>query len=546
MRNLYTGAAPRRRSPGGPCSALWALLLLVATAGCSTDGATPQTPQSLPSPTAAVVPTATRAYSNSRIIEKYSQGIPQVIRENNIPGMSVAVVDDKEVLWAQGFGVTDPAQNRPVTADTLFSIQSMSKSFTAIAVLMAAQEGLVDLNAPISTYLPDFHVNSIFEEHPEQKMTLVNLLGQTAGFTHDPPVGNNVDIGPSTFEEHIKSISDTWLMSPVGQRYIYSNIGPDLAGYILQIRSGSPFAQYMQEKLLNPIGMTHSTFDMARIQQVEDRAIGHDNHVAKVPLVVPMIPAGGLYSNAVDMAKYLQFHINLGFVGNGKQLVPESLLDSLYAPPSPLTREQGVGYGVFVGRKHNTYYIGTGGGGFGFLSDLLWYPELKLGIVTLTNSADHDLQGNLNAQILDDLIADPDTVFHARAANLTGSTLAPWERVPGASTPPPPTPDVPALIRQRALPATPQDQARWAQYVGTYDLRVWGQALMTADLYQQDGRLYAKAQGNTAPLTEVRPGVFFADNGEAIDLRGPIPLIMGMRFTREAPGVRVGTPTGTP
>jgi CubicO group peptidase (beta-lactamase class C family) len=477
------------------------------------------------------------------------------MKEQNIPGLSLALVDDKQVLWAEGFGITDPAQKRPVTADTLFSIQSMSKNFTAIGVLMAAQDGLVNMDAPISTYLPAFHVNSIFEEHPEQKMSLTNLLGHTAGFTHEAPVGNNNDKGPSTFEEHIKSISDTWLMFPVGQRYNYSNNGPDLAGYILQIRSGMPFEQYMQEKLLDPIGMTHSTFDMARIQQVQDRAIGHDRHVTTIPVPVPMIPAGGLYTSANDMAKYVQFQINGGVVGtgregtnagNGKRLVPESLLDTVAAPPSALTRQQRQGYGVFVGRKHGTYYIGSGGGGFGFLSDMLWYPELKLGIVVLTNSVDHNLQGVLDAQILDDLIADSETVFHARAIQLNNTNPAPWEKLPGAFSPPPPTPDMAPLIRKLAPTPTAGDRLRWQTYVGTYGVRVWGQVPVTVQLYERDGRLYASLGDAAFPLTEARPGVFFADSGEAIDLRGPILTAMGVRITRMDTGLPERTPTRAP
>ena len=551
MRNASRGAAACGRRRPGPSTVLWALLLLIASTACSANSPTPlasPTPVVLPSPTAI---TASPTYSNSGVIEKYRQLIPQIIKENNIPGLSLAVVDDQQVLWAEGFGVTDPAQNRPVTADTLFSIQSMSKNFTAIAVLMAEQEGLLDTNAPISTYLPAFRVNSIFEEHPEQKMTLTNLLGHTAGFTHEAPVGNNQDIGTATFEEHIKSISDTWLMFPVGQAYNYSNSGPDLAGYILQVRSGIPFEQYMQEKLLDPIGMTHSTFDLARIQQVDDRAIGHDRNVATVPVAVPMIPAGGLYSSAADMAKYLQFQINLGIAGTagtggGKRLVPESLLNTVDAPPSPITRQMGQGYGVFVGRKHGTYYIGSGGGGFGFLSDLLWYPELKLGIVLLTNSVDHKLQRVLDAQILDDLITDPDTIFHARDIQLSGSSRAPWETVAGTNSSPLPTADVRALIQQIAPTPTAQDKLRWGQYVGSYHVLVWGQALMTVQLYEHNNRLYANLQGTSYALTEVRPGVFFLDNGEALDLRGPIPIFAGVRFTRDTAGSPEVTPTGTP
>ncbi len=116
------------------------------------------------------------------IIEQYRPEILLQMQQNRIPGLAIAVVDDQNILWEEGFGYTDWDNRIPVTPNTLFSIQSMSKSFTATAAMFAAQDGLVDLDAPITTYLPDFHVNSIFEEQPEQKITLRMLLSHTAGF----------------------------------------------------------------------------------------------------------------------------------------------------------------------------------------------------------------------------------------------------------------------------------------------------------------------------------------------------------------------------
>ncbi len=106
-----------------------------------------------------------------------------------MPGLAIAVVDDRGILWAEGFGKTDWDRRIPVTSDTLFSIQSMSKSFTATAAMLAAHDGLVEHEAPLTRYLPDFHVNCIFEERPEQEITLRPLLSHTAGLAHEAPVG---------------------------------------------------------------------------------------------------------------------------------------------------------------------------------------------------------------------------------------------------------------------------------------------------------------------------------------------------------------------
>ena len=97
--------------------------------------------------------------------------VPEWFKDKDVPGAAVTVVDDKSILWEEVLGHTDRSRQRPVTPRTLFSIQSMSKSFTALGVLMAVQDGILDLDKPITEYLPDFTVNSRFEDHPERKMT---------------------------------------------------------------------------------------------------------------------------------------------------------------------------------------------------------------------------------------------------------------------------------------------------------------------------------------------------------------------------------------
>ena len=99
------------------------------------------------------------------------------------------------------------------------------------------------------------------------------------------PVGNNDDWPGAGFETHIRSISDTWLKMPVGQDYSYSNMGIDLAAYIIQVASGKPFPEYAQEKVCTPLGMTHSTYDVARIMEDPDRAIGHEAGFDRLPHV---------------------------------------------------------------------------------------------------------------------------------------------------------------------------------------------------------------------------------------------------------------------
>lgn len=320
------------------------------------------------------------------IIEGYRQRVRRIMAEQNIPGLAVAVVDDQRVLWSEGFGYTDASRRMPVDSSTLFSIQSMSKSFTATAVMLAVQKRLVDLDAPITTYLPDFHVNSIFEEHPERLMTLRMLLAHTAGFTHEAPIGNNYDRPNHTFEEHVGSISDTWLLFPVGTRFMYSNLGIDLAGYILQVRSGVPFTEYVGQQIFQPLGMNRSAFSTPDIRRLPNRAVGHINVPLSPPVSFLIVPSGGVYTSADDLARYVIFHINRGAIDEWS-ILRTDLAEEMYRIPfAPSVRAE-YALGLGVGQRHGTRIIGHGGGGFGFLSQMFWYPELKLGGLLLTNSA---------------------------------------------------------------------------------------------------------------------------------------------------------------
>jgi CubicO group peptidase (beta-lactamase class C family) len=161
----------------------------------------------------------------------------------------------------------------------------MSKLFTATAVMQAVEAGRVDLDDPITTYLPDFTVHSAFETHPERRITLRMLLGHTAGFTHEAPVGNSNELDPRSFEDHVRSISDTWLRFPVGSGFAHSNLGIDLAGYILERVEHRPFADLVHDSLLGPLGMDRSTFDRPRIRADDNRAIPHVDYYEDPPMM---------------------------------------------------------------------------------------------------------------------------------------------------------------------------------------------------------------------------------------------------------------------
>jgi CubicO group peptidase (beta-lactamase class C family) len=508
-----------------------ALALLTA---CARPAAAPPSPAAptAEAPTAAATAAATTAPSpspySSAIIEKYRAAIPQMMAAQGLPGLALAVVDENGVVWAEGLGYTDTDHRTAVTPDTPFSLQSASKMVTADTVMLAVQDGLVDLDTPITSYLPDFTVNSIFEEHPERKITLRMLLSHRAGFPHDSAVGNNNDLGQWQFEPHIKSIGDTWLRFPVDSAYAYSNLGLDLAAYIVQIKAGKAFPQYAQERLFEPLGMKSTTYDQARIRQTAGRAIGHMKGVSDLPVEVGIQGSGGLYSTASDMARFVQWHLRHG-LADGKPVLSAALLDETYKPRNPVGAVTGYGLGTANFQADGLKTLGHSGGGFGFLSDVYWFPDLGLGGVVLTNSVDHDLQQKLVFQMLYDIAHDPAGRYAARLAAVPASP----EGQHGCPTNNCLPADLADRIARLRMTVTAADEARWQGYAGDYTGQFW-QLEVPAYVKEQDGRLIIGSPGllPDTPLTEVQPGLFFTPDGEVLDLRGPVPTFSGIRLTK--------------
>jgi len=472
-----------------------------------------------------------------RVFAKYRQRIPEIMAEDKVPGLSLALVDRDGILWATGFGYTDDDRKMPVTTDTMFAICSMSKTITATAVMIAVQDGLVDLDTPISRYLPDFTVNSRFEERPLDKMTLRHLLTHTAGFTHDAPIGNLADIRYGSFEEHVLSIQQTWLKFRVGERCRYSNLGIDLAAYILQVESGRSFQQYVKEKVFDRLGMPDSSVDYGLVEDHPNRAQGHVPFVSEFPIAIPMVGAGGVYTTARELSRFVRFHLNRGTL-DGQTILEPRFVDAM-CTTSPISK--GYGLGISVGEKHDSYSLNHGGAGFGFLTQMTWYPEYGIGCIALTNSETHnDQHMKITDAILDRLITQKIVAKDTSGAIPTADVLIGQDtRLSGLPE---------AEVVHMPTPFRPE----WKRYVRTYRIRpggykfhpvVWIALALGACVNEQkvtieekDGFLWvrsAHSQGRLEPLEEYEPGLFFTPAGEALDFRGPLPTWRNMKM--EAP-----------
>jgi CubicO group peptidase (beta-lactamase class C family) len=339
-------------------------------------------------------------------IDSLRSTIPDLMRQDGVPGLAVAVRDASgRTLWEEAFGFTMRAGGSRVNSETLFSVQSISKVLTAMAVLVEVGNGRLSLDAPIGGYLPGLRLQSRFGPPPEDEITLRHLLSHHAGLTHEAPVGNNHDLERVPFAEHLRSIERGWLRFPVGERFSYSNLGFDLAAGVLEAVTGEAFPGFVQRALLNPIGLEHTTFDPERILEAPNRAFGHAEGFPDVPEITPMMGAGGAYSTASDLARLGLVHLQAPEAGAGPLLPPELLAEMHEIHRSFPDQTRGYGLGISVrssgrsGKERST--LEHGGAGFGFQGALTIDREVGVVVAVLTNAQGHDLPARLTEDVLE-------------------------------------------------------------------------------------------------------------------------------------------------
>ena len=341
----------------------------------------------------------------SEAIEDLSSEISKSMERDNICGLSIALIDDDETIWAKGFGYTDRIQTEQITKDTLFSSQSFGKSMTATAFLMMASEGLINLDDPLRKHYPEFTINTKFGDPENEigRITFRRMLSHWVGLTHEALVGNNYTGRKGTFEEHIESISEGWLKSPVGSELSYSNLGFELTGYVMGLILNKHYAEAMREVLLHPLGITEATYDVGEALG-KSFAKGHSGKFAVPVVQVPMLPSGGIYISATDVAKFISFHLRKGRIDD-RQVIDPILFEDMYRPQYPEEKEFGYGLGVYsYQRIRGAKAYGHAGGGYGYQNLMQWVPEYKVGVIVLTNDSRHSILGSLTKKALELMI----------------------------------------------------------------------------------------------------------------------------------------------
>lgn len=323
-------------------------------------------------------------------VRELSEFVRKEMERTGIPCASVAIVDGGRVVWEAGFGFQDSARRVPATGKTAYRVGSISKVFTAILVLQLAERGALDLDAPIARYAPEL----VFEDASgaSPPITLRELLSHRAGIARESPVGSYFDDSEPGIERTVRSFIGTRLVHRPGERTKYSNVGPTIAGYIVEKVTAKPFSKLAREALLDPLGMDASSFEADREAIRRDLAdafmVDFEGKFFPAPkFSLGTVPAGNLYSTASDLARFLVALFAGGEIDGRRVLRRETLESMLRVQPPGTSAPTGFGLGFYVGRWEGRRTVGHNGAVYGFASALLALPEERLGAVVL-NSVD--------------------------------------------------------------------------------------------------------------------------------------------------------------
>lgn len=311
--------------------------------------------------------------------------IEHEMADKGLPALSIALVDDQEIVWAQGFGFADADEEAPARAGTVYRVGSVSKLFTDIAVMQLVERGELALDTPITAYLPDFTPANRFDI----PVTVRQLMSHRAGLVREPPVGHYFDDTSPSLAATVRSLDSTALVYPPGQRIKYSNAGVAAVGYLLEHLMEEPFARYVARNVLEPLRMEHSAFT-PEPAIVEDLAAGWMWSYHGDPTVAPtfelgMVPAGSMYAPVTDLAWFLTALFS-GGLGERGRILADSTLELMYTPQfAPEGTRTGYGIGFAVGDLDGRRMVGHGGAIYGFATQLAALPDEKLGVAVATS-----------------------------------------------------------------------------------------------------------------------------------------------------------------
>ena len=354
-------------------------------------------------------------------IDRYVQ---QVMADFDVPGIGLAIVKDGAVVLAKGYGVRRLGESARVDARTLFGIASNTKAFTATALGMLVEEGKLEWDKPVIDYLPWFRLSN---PYVTAELTIRDLLVHRSGLGLG--AGDLLWWPPSTYnrKEIARRLRYIPLATSFRSAYAYDNVLYLIAGEVIEAVSGMPWEDFVTQRILQPVGMTGSNVLHSAAGIEGNVATTHAKIDGLVRPIAPFLsdntnPAGGINSSAEDMAKWVIVQLDSGRIGTDKRLFTERTTRALWSIVTPLTpgtpppqlaalgaNFAGYALGLEI-RDYRSHKLVTHTGGLpGYVSRVAMLPDMKLGVVVLTNQESGAAFDAIAWHVLDHYLGAADT-----------------------------------------------------------------------------------------------------------------------------------------
>ena len=309
------------------------------------------------------------------------------MQSDQIPGLALGIVQGNSIVHLRGFGVAN-ATGQAVTATTSFIMGSISKSFTALAIMQLVEKGQIELDTPVIRYIPWFRMR---DTEASNKITIRDLLNQVSGIPSYAGAKSLAENGTATLEQRVQELSTVDVTAPVGKTFQYSEDNYVVLGLIIQAVSGQSYAQYIQQHIFAPLQMHHSFISQTDAMR-NGMATGHlwwfgMPVAANLPYPADSLPASFIISSAEDMTHYLIVQMNNGSYGSTSILEPAGIAELHRPAPAaviPLTGDH-YAMGWVVGSHRGTAVIWHGGDVANFHADMVIVPQKQLGIILMDN-----------------------------------------------------------------------------------------------------------------------------------------------------------------
>ena len=328
-----------------------------------------------------------------KALEGIDPVLEKALGDFGVPGLALAVVADGEVVYEHGYGYRDVAKKLPVTPNTLFAIGSTTKAFTAFLLATLVEEGKLEWDEPVLTYLSDFRLH---DDYATRRLKVRDLLIHTSGLPrHDLAWYNSRATRDELFARlrHLEPTRD------LGEEFQYQNLMFLTAGYLAERVTGKSWETLVRERILDPLGMERTNFSVKESQQDADHAEPYlikDNAPSLIPFrdITTIGPAGSINSSVSEMTRWMRMQLGGGEL-DGKRLLPATAIHETHTPHNAISQypeSQDVlllGYGLgWVIESHRGHFLVQHGGGIdGFISWVALAPLDRIGVDAYTNAS---------------------------------------------------------------------------------------------------------------------------------------------------------------